>query len=552
MDRNAAFLAALARHNSTGTQGRRWLFVPMDQLSDGIGPLAREAPERLGIVLVESHRHAMRRPWHRMRLALCYANQRHFAVEQAARGVAVRYHFATEPIAEVLRAEALALGGLAMMEAAERELRVQLAPLAEAGAIAVLPHEGWLTTEADFLRAGGPPWRMDAFYRQVRRRTGFLMGENGKPIGGRFSFDGENRHRWDGIPAAPEPPRFAADPIRDEVAAYILEAYPRHPGEIDAGALPATKADAETLWAWAKRECLEHFGPYEDAMSTRSSGLFHSRISALMNLHRILPRMVVEDVLDAEIPLPSKEGFLRQVIGWREFVHHVHRATDGFRQLPQGAAPVASAPGDGGWSQWSGEPWAAGGEAALGGSEANFLGADLPVPPAFWGRPSGLACLDGVVADVWREAWSHHITRLMVLSNIATLAGVSPRSLADWFWVAYADAWDWVVEPNVMAMGTFGVGDVMTTKPYVSGSNYINSMSDYCGGCAFDPKKNCPLGPMYWAFLARNEARLEANLRVGPILPALRKRPADRRAEDARVAERVRRALAAGERVDGQ
>ena len=257
----------------------------------------------------------------------------------------------------------------------------------------------------------------------------------------------------------------------------------------------------------------------------------------------------VEDALALDIPLNSKEGFLRQVIGWREFVRHVHEATDGFRALEDGT--VAPTPGDGGWSRWSGRAWTpVGGMSGQdGGSVASHLGAQNPLPQAYWGAASGMACLDQVVGDVWREGYSHHITRLMVLSNIATLLDVSPRELTDWFWVAYADAWDWVVEPNVMGMGTHGVGEVMSTKPYVAGAAYINKMSDYCAGCRFDPAGNCPIRRLYWAFLARHEKQLCTNPRLFMPMNSVRKRSESDRALDVVVFEKVKHQLGLGKEL---
>lgn len=544
--------ALLARSSS---RKRRWLFVPPDQLNDALGPLAHEPAGELGIVLIESHEWANRRPWHRQRLALQGANQRHFALEQAARGVAVVYRPTPGTLIDALREELGNLRGSArVMEPAEWELRAELAPLVREGLLQIIPHEGWLSTQQDFMAAApkGPPWRMDAFYRVVRRRTGILMDGNGKPTGGQFSFDGDNRQPWPGTPPAPTPPTFAPDAITREVIDAIGRDFPRHPGCIDPAQLPATKADAARLWQWAKDECLALFGPYEDAMSMRSSGLFHTRLSALMNLGRVLPREVVSDVAAMDIPLASKEGFIRQVLGWREFVRHVHDATDGFRHRADGGAvAVAERPGDGGWSRWRGEGWASSTppKGIDGGAVPSHLDANEPLPAAYWGAASGLHCLDTVVGDVWREGWSHHITRLMVLGNIATLMGVAPRPLADWFWVAYVDAWDWVVEPNVLAMATYGVGEVMTTKPYVSGAAYIHRMSDYCGGCAFDPKTNCPLTAMYWNFLARNREHLAGNMRIAMPMRSLAKRHAAKQDEDARITSMVREVLARGERL---
>jgi deoxyribodipyrimidine photolyase-related protein len=544
--RNA--LRETLRHamGENGEAGRRWIYVPYDQLSDQMGPLSRQAPETLGIVLVESLEKGRRRPYHKQKLALVLANLRRFALEQAARGVAVRHVAGEGGVAELLTPVIAALGPLEMLEGAERELRVELAPLIESGGIQVLPHEGWLTTPRDFTEGCGesPPWRMDAFYREVRRQTGIFMEPNPtaaakraatsgaksaphtRPLGGRWSFDTENRRPWKGDPPAPSVPTFLADPIKDEVLALVEAQFPDHPGMLDGSSLPTTLADAERLWQWALDSALPHFGPFEDAMSTENRTLFHTRISALLNLHRILPRRVVEDVVVGEaegrIPLASAEGFVRQVLGWREFVRHIHRATDGFRSVP--------------------EPW-------VGGESPAFLEGRHPLPPVFWGMPSGLHCLDAVVEGVWAEGYGHHITRLMVLSNLATLLDVEPRALSDWFWVAYTDAYDWVVEPNVLGMGTYALGDLMTTKPYVSGTPYLHRMSDYCATCALDPKTTCPISDLYWAFLARNETRLSGNPRMSVPLSSVRRRDPEIRAADARVLDAVRGALDRSETI---
>jgi deoxyribodipyrimidine photolyase-related protein len=532
--------------------GRRWLFVPYDQISDAMGPLSREDPKTLGLVLVENPWKAARRPYHKQKLALILTNLRHFALEQAARGVAVRHVVAQGPYRTALEPLVSEVGPMRLMTPAERELRADLNPLVRKGDLELLPHEGWLTTPEQFRDGAGddPPWRMDAFYRHVRRTTDVLMAQ-GKPVGGKFSFDSENRLPWKGEPPAPDPPTFPVDPIKAEVGRLVEERFGIHPGRMDLHALPGTLTDAETLWSWARRECLPVFGPYEDAMSSRSRSLFHTRVSALVNMGRLLPRQLVSDVLDTDIPLASKEGFVRQVLGWREFVRHVHRVTDGFRNIPPHGPSIAKTPGHGGYSRWAGGPWVS---QSLpgdpdGGAEPSFLGGQTPLPPVFWGEASGLACVDRIIRDVWTEGYSHHITRLMVVSNLATLLDVSPRELTDWFWVAYTDAYDWVVEPNVLGMGSFAVGDLMTTKPYVSGAGYISRMSDYCRDCDFDPKTSCPFTRLYWAFFLRHEGRLRNNPRLGIPIRSVRRRRATDRRHDARVFSKVKDILLEGGRL---
>jgi deoxyribodipyrimidine photolyase-related protein len=218
----SAFLDALgALQADLDSDGRRWTFVAYDQLSDRIGPLADAEPREAGIVLVESEWKPRLRPYHKQKLLFLLASQRQFALEQARRGVAVRYRSTDQPYAAALEEEIRTLGPLPMMEPAERELRAHLASLVRGGGLRTLSHGGWLTTDEDFDESqDGPPWRMDAFYRTVRRRTGILM-EEGRPAGGKFSFDAENREPWSGDPPAPAPPRFATDAITEEVAALV-------------------------------------------------------------------------------------------------------------------------------------------------------------------------------------------------------------------------------------------------------------------------------------------------------------------------------------------
>lgn len=540
------FRAELGRHTARGApRPRRWIYVPYDQLTHEFGPLSESEPSELGILLIESPEKASRRPYHKQKLALVLANMRHFAIEEAARGVIVRYEVASSGYAEVIAKVAAEVGPLEMMVPAERELRIELAPLVESGALRYVAHAGWLTTRDDFVKSqNGPPWRMDAFYRQARRVTGLLMSK-GKPEGGKWSFDVDNRARWNGKPPAPEPPSFVPDAITREVVELVERDFGRHPGRLCPESLPATREDAEHVWQWAKDECLQSFGPYEDAMSLDSRRLFHSGVSQLVNLSRLSPKRLVTEMASSDAPLSSREGFVRQILGWREFVHHVHVATDGFRSL-EGVArrPI----GDGGFARWSKRAWR--GTPVNDSSAApSFLGAADGVPVAYWGEPSGFRCVDEVIESVWDEGYSHHITRLMILSNWATLLEISPRELTDWFWVAYTDAFDWVVEPNVLGMGTFAAGELMTTKPYVAGAAYVARMSDYCKGCAFDPRSTCPLTRLYWAFLARHDGVLAGNQRMSLPLASARRRSPEDKARDRATFERVRLGFARGERL---
>jgi len=514
-------------------ENRRWVYVPYDQLNDSPFSLLGSDHEKVGIVLIESPSKGRRRSYHKQKLALLLANQRQFALEQASKGVAVMYLVADSYEAGIREAHSR-VGTLECMEPAERELRLELEPVIAEGKLAVRENRLWLTTMDDFETACSKgTWRMDRFYRVVRRRYNVLIDAAGKPVGGRWSFDADNRERWNGTPKAPKPLKFDSDRIVDEVCQDVNTLFSDHPGALTPDALPTTAADAEALWSRAKTHCLEHFGTYEDAMSTRSRTLFHTLVSSLMNLGRLTPVRLINDVLAMDIPLNSKEGFVRQVLGWREFVRHVHAKSDGFRALPerlQGEVPFDAA------------------------GAVNALGAELPLPPAFWGVPSGFNCLDEAVGEVLETGYTHHINRLMILSNWATLIGASPRDLTDWFWVMFTDAYDWVVEPNVLGMGSFAASDIMSTKPYISGSAYVKRMSDYCSDCSFQPGVDCPMTSMYWNFLNRHQDRLGSNPRMKLALTAAGRRTDEQKKYEELVTQSVQDALTQGARVvpDGQ
>lgn len=520
---------------------RQWVYVPYDRLNDRTGPLAALQPKDTVVVLMESRAKGTRRPYHKKKLTLVLSAMRHFALEQAERGCRVVYGASPTSFADGLLElqRKWRWKELVVNRPAERELRVELrAAKAEGLKVRSVRDTAWLSTTEDFEAVFGPfaampvgkrQYRMDRFYRALRLKTGILMNK-GKPAGGKWSYDAENRKPYRGEVPVPQRTAFAPDEITQEVIALVNERHPEHFGTTDGFDMAVTRADAERVWSFALEQLLPHFGPWEDAMSTAFPDLFHSMISPLLNLSLLLPVDVVTQTAEAwaagNIPLASAEGFIRQILGWREFMRHVHEATDGYRLLlPEQQRTDA-------------------------GADTNFLVASRSLPPVYWGKPSGMRCMDTVVEGVVRNGWSHHITRLMVLSNLATLCGFSPRELTDWFWFAYVDAYDWVVEPNVLGMATYSDGGVTATKPYVSGAAYIDRMSDFCGGCALNPKRatgpgSCPFTALYWSFLERHAALLEGNQRMTMPLRAMqRKSPAERVA----LRERAEQAIAQLER----
>jgi deoxyribodipyrimidine photolyase-related protein len=525
---------------------RRWIFVPYDRFTDRVGPLAEQAPAQTGIVIVESTAKALRRPYHKKKLVVLISNMRHFALEQAAKGVSVLYHFSPESHGTALRKLQVErkLPALTCMTPAERELRLDLAHAIEAGLkLDFVEDATWTSTTDDFTSVYGAfqpakSYVMDRFYRSMRQHTGILM-EKGKPVGGKFSFDEENRKPYKGEIPAPRFPVFAPDEITQEVIGFVEETYGHHFGTVQNFNLPCTQGDAERFWQFFLKHALPHFGRFEDAMRDDEAQLFHSKTSVLLNLGRLLAMDLVREVAqaaeDGSVPMASAEGFIRQLLGWREFMRHIHQQTDGYRLLaahvPQEKRHVPQEVSPDQTPEAAHAYPARKKHDAYAGATPSALGAALPLPAVYWGATSGLHCMDTVVAQVMDEGWSHHITRLMVLSNLATLCGFSPRELTDWFWFAYVDAYDWVVEPNVLGMATYADGGLTATKPYVSGAAYIHRMSNFCGHCRYDPKKSlgkdsCPFTALYWTFLERNEKTLSGNFRLQmPYTTLRRKKP---------------------------
>ena len=327
---------------------RQWLYLPYDRLTAATGPLHTLPPNQAGIVMMEALAKAHRRPYHKKKLVLILASQRHFALEQAARGVKVIYHFTNGIFADGL-AELHQLHHfqqLTMMEPAEREMRLDIAQaLARGVPLHQVEDTTWLSTAADFDKVYARTTRpgiqkrylMDRFYRAMRNKTGILMDESSDPTGGRYSFDEDNRKPYRGTPPVPARPAYPPDEITAEAIATVNELFPNHFGSTDGFDLPIALPDIEHCWHHALHQLLPIFGPYEDAMATHEPEMFHSKLSALINISRLLPARVIADVETqaraGKIPLASAEGFIRQILGWREFMRHIHRVTDGYRNI---------------------------------------------------------------------------------------------------------------------------------------------------------------------------------------------------------------------------
>jgi len=499
-----------------------------DQLTRQVGPVAdRDEP----VCMVEAAEFARKLPYHPHKLVAVFSAMRHYRDALRADGRTVHY-YQVDTFREGLAAhfEAHPDDDLVVMEPASHGAADCLERIVTdcGGSLDVVTNECFLTTPEEFDEwaddEDGDLPRQETFYRWQRRRTGYLM-DGGEPMGGEWNYDDDNREPVPDDYDPPDPPAFEPDEVTAETAEWVRETFdgsydePPYGGDwADPGPFrwPVTREDAERALETFVADRLAHFGDYQDAMVAEEWALHHSLLSVPLNLGLLHPREVVEAAVDAyrerDYPINSVEGFVRQVLGWREHMRHAYR-----REMPDMAA-------------------------------ANRLGAERALPDAYWTGETDLACLADAVAGVRERGYSHHIERLMVLSNFATLLGVEPDALNRWFHAGYVDAFHWVTTPNVVGMGTFGT-DAVSTKPYVSSANYVQRMSDHCGDCVYDPdettgERACPFNALYWDFLARHEDRLRSNHRMGLVYSHLDDKRGDELDEIRERAETVRERVA--------
>ncbi len=466
----------------------RTVLILGDQCHREVASLRGCTPGDTRVLFVTSTSYLGAKRWHRQRLHVVLASMRRFARELRVEGFEVDERIATTQSAGLdgHRREFAPTSVRAMVPMSFRGRA-----FVEANCDEVIANDQFLCSYDDFAtwtttRKGR--LKMEDFYRWQRLRLDVLIGPDGEPTGGRWNYDDENRlpPPKDGR-AWPTPETFPVDDVDDEVRALIDTHAPHAFGAPWAGLWPTSTAQAQARLRRVIDEVLPHFGPHEDAMLAGNWHLAHTLLSSSLNLGLLRPETVVEAALAAyragRIPIASAEGFIRQVIGWREYVWGLY-----WLWMPDFA----------GW---------------------NSLGATRAVPPAFLGGPTKMRCVSTTIDELDAHAYTHHIQRLMVLGNWALLTGVDPQAMTEWMWASFVDAAEWVMIPNVIGMTLHADAGRMATKPYAAGGAYISKMSDYCKDCAYDPKKRtgptaCPFTTMYWDFLARHEATFAKNNRM--------------------------------------
>lgn len=455
--------------------------------------------------MIESFSRMRARRYHKHKVALVLSAMRHYAEALRAAGWTVDYREADSFNAGLqAHIKEFRPQRLLMLEAAEWQARRSQRALGNQ-----LDVEVSLSRNTHFLceqflpkETPGKKLILENFYRAMRKQFGVLLEKDGSPLGGAWNFDAENRKPYKGNPVPREPISFAPDAITQAVLEEVERECPDNLGSTQGFSLPVTRDQAlQTLDDFIAYR-LPNFGAYEDAMSEREPVLFHSLLSPLLNIGLLEPLEVIRRAEAAyhagHAPLNSVEGFIRQILGWREYVYwRYHQMMPGFHDL-------------------------------------NHWHAERPLPAFFWTGETEMNCLRRIITRVLETGYSHHIERLMVLCNFALLAGIQPRAVNEWFLESYADAYDWVVTPNVIGMGLCADGGVVGTKPYIASAAYINKMSDYCGGCQYDAKQRtgetaCPFNALYWDFLLRFEKQLRANPRMGPNVLGLKHLDEDER-----------------------
>ena len=503
------------------------IWILEDQLSPEL-PSLRQAPAEAPVLLIESRRAMRMLPYHRKRLVFLVSAMRHFAEELRRVGRDVRHY----PLRE--RGYLDSLGAIRdhirrtgsrefwIVRPSEHHTQSWIDTLPQQLGISIRWFDNTLfLTNRDEFRAWATKVRsplMETFYRRMRQTHGVLMDDD-KPIGGTWNLDKLNRKPLPARLDVPPMPSFTPDATTRQVMRDIDRDFPDHYGSTSGFDLPVSRDDARHAF----NDFLEHrlplFGDYEDAMSSRHPLLFHSLLSPVINAGLLDPmsciRATEERFRAGKTPLNSAEGFIRQLLGWREYVYGIY---------------------------WSFMPEY---------RERNAHRAERELPTFFWDGRTEMNCLKHAVGGVVERGYAHHIQRLMVIGNFATLAGLSPQAVNDWFLAMFVDSHDWVVTPNVIGMATNADGGTMATKPYVSSGAYIDRMSDYCANCRFSVEARtgehaCPFNHLYWSFLHRHRKALGRNVRMSMMLRNLdRIDPAEMKAM-LRQSERLLQTLTTG------
>lgn len=499
-----------ARTAGPGVSCRDLLLVLGDQL-DRHSPLLVDGDRGTDrVLMLEARSESTRVPSHKARSVLFLSAMRHHADWLRNQGWRLIYVEIDAPQADSFAsglADALQRWRprrLRLVEPGEYGVAREIRQAADAAGVTldIVPDPHFLCSIDDFRQwAGGRKVLvMEHFYRAMRKRHRVLL-DGGEPIGGKWNFDASNRRAFgrEGPGLLPAPPRFAPDTTTRDVVAAVGRHFGDNPGRLDDFDWPVTREQALIALADFVDHRLAAFGPFQDAIWDGEPTLYHSRLAAAMNLKLLSPREVIDAALaalgDGRAQIASVEGFVRQVLGWREYVRGVY------------------------WTQMPGY------------LDRNALGADAPLPAFYWDGDTDMACLRATIAQTLRYGYAHHIQRLMITGLFGLLLGVRPREMHTWYLSVYVDAVEWVEAPNTIGMSQYADGGLLASKPYAASGRYIQRMSNHCGDCRYRPDRSegpdaCPFTVLYWDFLRRHAARFRGHPRAGMQWRMLDKRDA--------------------------
>ena len=472
------------------------ILVLGDQLSLTISSLRGHDKASCVVLMCEVDAEAIYVKHHKKKIAFLFSAMRHFAEELRVQGWAVDYIKLDDPAntgsfgGEVARAIDRH-GAKEVIVTSPSEWRVLADMQRWASAPVILADDRFIASEAEFATWASErkQLRMEYFYRDMRRKTGLLMSGN-EPEGGRWNYDHDNRKPAKGEQSFPDILRFSPDDITAEVLSLVGEKFGHHFGDLEPFWFGVTRVDAQNALRHFLKHALPQFGDFQDAMLRDEKFLYHAVVGLYLNCGLLDPletcRAVEAEYRKGAVPLNAAEGFIRQIIGWREYVRGIY------------------------WLKMPGY------------ANSNVLGATRPLPEFYWSADTQMACLRACITQTREEAYAHHIQRLMITGNFALLAGIDPRELHEWYLAVYADAYEWVEMPNTIGMSQFADGGILASKPYAASGAYIDRMSDYCKNCSFDVKvkngpKACPFNYLYWDFLVRHDARLRGNPRMAQM-----------------------------------
>lgn len=479
---------------------KRLILILGDQLSFDVSSLEGARKTKDVIVMGELRDEATYVKHHKKKIAFVFSAMRHFAKALKDENYTLDYHRyddgnAISTFSDLIEKviDKHEISEIVVTEPGEHRLMAEFKRWEKQFGLPVGIREDtrFVASHKEFNEwaEGRKSLRMEYFYREMRKKTGLLM-EGGEPAGGEWNYDKENRKPASQDLFMPAPPRFEPDEMTQEVLDLVEAQFPDHLGALTPFWFAVTRNDALKALDAFIEEALPQFGDYQDAMLTDERFLYHSVLSQYINAGLLNPMEVCERAAQAHdqgrAPLNAVEGFIRQIIGWREYMRGVY---------------------------WRGDKDYV---------RQNFFNAERPLPEFYWTGETKMACVRAVVEQTRDEAYAHHIQRLMVTGTFAMLAGINPHAVHEWYLAVYADAYEWVEAPNVIGMSQYADGGALGSKPYAASGAYINRMSDYCKGCDYSVTKKteegaCPFNALYWDFLARHEDKLGGNPRMGQM-----------------------------------